>query len=62
MSGDFPKVEFMGGERLAMAADQAQLLHLLEGIDANPGLFSGALVELRKVWLTGYLPKQVLMG
>jgi hypothetical protein len=52
----------MRGERLAMAADQAQLLHLLEGIDADAGLFSGALVELRKVWLAGYLPKQILMG
>src|ERR1022692_4525230 len=48
----------MSGERLAIAADQAQLLHLLKGVDANPGLFSSALVELRKVWLAGYLPKQ----
>jgi hypothetical protein len=62
LSGDFPKIEFMGGKRLALAPDQTQLLHLLKGIDAHPGLFSGALVELRKVWLTGYLPKQVLMG
>jgi hypothetical protein len=62
LSGDFPEVEFMGGERLAMAADQAQLLHLLKGIDANPGLLSGPLVELRKVWLARYFPKQILMG
>ena len=44
-----------------MAADQAQLLHLLEGIDVNPGLLSGAFVELCKVRLAGYLPKQILV-
>ena len=45
-----------------MAADQSQLLHLLQGIHADPALFSGAFVELRKVWLAGNLPKQILMG
>jgi len=62
LSGDLPKVQLMGREGLTIAADQPQLLHLLQRIDVNPALLPGSFVELREVWLAGYLPKQILMG
>ena len=62
LRGDLPEIQFMGRERLALTPDQAQLLHLLEGVDTNPRLLARALIELREIGLARYLPKQILVG
>jgi len=60
--GDFIEIELMRGLRLAVAADQSLLLQFLEDFHACTHLLSGALVELRKVWLSRNFPQQVLVG